>query len=187
MTTLENRANAALVVIDLQNGVVADAYRRDEVIQAVKALIDRARGANVPVIWVRHADEELREGSAAWRIVDELVPVADEPIVGKRYRDAFEDTDLEEVCSRLKVGKLIVAGAQTDMCVRSTLHGALARGYDAVLVGDAHTTVDMTQQGAPTPAEVIRHTNLYWSGQKAPGRSGGVISSTDFPMHIRGA
>lgn len=185
MTTLENRANSALVVIDVQNGVVADAYRRDEVIQVIKALVDHARGANTPVIWIQHVDDELREGSAAWRLVDGLVPRSDEPVVRKRYRDAFEDTDLEDVCSRLRVGKLIVMGAQTDMCVRSTLHGALVRGYDAVLVGDAHTTVDRTRQGAPTLEEVIRHTNIYWSGQKAPGRSGGMISSADVLMHIR--
>jgi hypothetical protein len=65
------------------------------------------------------------------------------------------------------------------MCIRSTLHGALVRGYDATLVGDAHTTEDMTQRGAPPPAAVIRHTNLYWSNQKAPGRSGAVIETKD--------
>jgi hypothetical protein len=65
------------------------------------------------------------------------------------------------------------------MCIRSTLHGALVRGYDATLVSDAHTTEDMTQWGAPPPASVIRHTNLYWCNQSAPGRSGGVVESQD--------
>ncbi|WP_287191133.1 isochorismatase family protein [Paraburkholderia sp.] len=91
----------------------------------------------------------------------------------------MEGTDLEQVLSRLGVGRLIVAGAQTDMCVRSTLHGALVRGYDATLVSDAHTTEDMTRWGAPPPDAVIRHTNLYWSNQRAPGRSGRVIESSD--------
>jgi nicotinamidase-related amidase len=187
MTTLANRANPALVVIDLQNGVVADAYRRDEVIEVVRTLIDHARRIDMPVIWVQHTDDELEEGSAAWQFVGRLVPLPHEPVVRKRYRDAFEDTDFEDVCSRLRVGKLIVSGAQTDMCVRSTLHGALARGYDVVLVGDAHTTVDMTRQGAPAPEAVIRHTNFYWSGQRAPGRSCGVVSSADVLMHIGGS
>jgi nicotinamidase-related amidase len=179
MTTLANRPNTALVVIDLQNGVVANAWRRNEVLATVTMLIDRARVANVPVIWVQHADEDLKPGSDAWRIVAELAPAPGEAIVEKSYRDAFENTKLEQVLSDLGIGKLVVTGAQTDMCIRSTLHGALVRGYDAILVGDAHTTEDLTQWGAPSPDGVIRHTNLYWTNQRAPGRSGGVIASKD--------
>lgn len=179
MTTLANRPNTALVVIDLQNDVVADAFRRSEVLGAVDMLVDRARAAQVPVIWIQHTDEALTAGSEAWKIVAELAPRADETIVEKTYRDAFEGTELEQVLSRLGVGKLVVVGAQTDMCVRSTLHGALARGYDATLVGDAHTTVDMTHRGAPPPDAVVSHTNMYWASQSAPGRMGGVVASKD--------
>lgn len=187
MTTLASRPNTALVVIDLQNEVVANAYRRREVLGTVKILIERARRAHVPVVWVRHADGDLKAGSEAWQIVAELAPAPDEAIVEKSYRDAFEGTDLEQVLSRLSVGKLIVTGAQTDMCVRSTLHGALVRGYDATLVSDAHTTEDMTQRGAPSPDAVIRHTNMYWSNQSAPGRSGGVIESKDVDFALYGS
>jgi nicotinamidase-related amidase len=179
MTTLANRPNTALIVIDLQNGVVAGAWQRDAVLANVNALIERARAANIPVIWVRHIDEELKPNSDAWRIVAELSPAPGEAIVEKHYRDAFEDTELEPVLSKLGIGKLIVTGAQTDMCIRSTLHGALVRGYDAILVSDAHTTEDMTQWGAPPPDQVISHTNMYWSNQRAPGRSGSVIAGKD--------
>ena len=95
----------------------------------------------------------------------------------KRYGDSFEDTSLEEVLSDLGVGRLFVAGAQTDACIRSTLHGALVRGYDATLVADAHTTEDLTDWGAPPPGQVIAHTNLYWSDQTAPGRSAGTVET----------
>ena len=175
MTTLVDRPNTALVVIDLQNDVVANAYRRDEVIGVVSKLVERAREAQAPVVWVRHADEELIAGSEAWQIVAELAPLEEEAIVEKGYRDAFEGTNLEAELARLRVGKLIIAGAQTDMCIRSTLHGALTRGYDATLVGDGHTTVDMTERGAPPPEAVINHINMYWSNQRAPGRMGGVV------------
>jgi nicotinamidase-related amidase len=187
MTTLSDRPNSALVVIDLQNEVVANAYRRHEVVGAVNMLIEQARNAHVPVVWIRHGDKDLKAGSAAWQIVAELAPAPGEAIVEKSYRDAFEGTDLEEVLSRLRVGRLIVTGAQTDMCVRSTLHGALVRGYDATLVSDAHTTEDMAQKGAPSPDAVIRHTNLYWSNQRAPGRSGGVIASKDVDFSLCGS
>nr|WP_255701889.1 isochorismatase family protein [Bordetella sp. LUAb4] len=155
------------------------AAKVDEILSTVNKLIERARIAHVPVIWVQHADEALRTGSEAWQIVAELSPETGDPIIEKRYRDAFDGTNLEQVLSRLGIGKLVVAGAQTDMCVRSTLHGALARGYDATLVSDAHTTEDMTQRGAPPPDAVISHTNMYWSTQKAPGRLGGIAESKD--------
>jgi nicotinamidase-related amidase len=184
MTTLIDRPNTALIVIDLQNGVVVHAYRRREVLRAVNTLVARARSAHVPVVWVRHSDEDLKTGSDAWQIVHELSPRPAEVIIEKNYRDAFEGTNLEQVLSTLGVGKLIVTGAQTDMCIRSTLHGALVRGYDATLVGDAHTTQDMTRWGAPPPDGVIAHTNLYWSNQRAPGRAGGVVASKDVDLGL---
>ena len=77
--------------------------------------------------------------------------------------------------AELEVGRLVVTGAQTDACIRSTLHGALVRGYDALLVSDAHTTEDQSQWGAPPPDQVIAHTNLYWTYQTAPGRTAGTV------------
>ena len=81
--------------------------------------------------------------------------------------------------SGLGVGRLVVVGAQTDWCVRSTLHGAFVRGYDATLVGDAHTTEDQTESGAPPPDKVIAHTNLYWAYQTGPGRTAGTVHTED--------
>lgn len=179
MTTLDNRPNTALLVIDVQNGVVAGNYGRDAVVANVGSLVDRARRENVPVVWVQHSDEVLSRGSDEWQIVPELSPGEAEPLVEKNYGDSFEDTKLETVLSGLGVGRLIVVGAQTDACIRSTLHGAFARGYDATLVSDAHTTEDNSQWGAPPPDQVIAHTNLYWTDQTAPGRTAGTVKTDD--------
>ena len=179
MTTLTGRPNTALVVIDVQNGVVGGAVRRDDVVATIDRLVGRARAASVPVVWVQHHDDELERGSDAWQIVPELTPGAGEPIVDKQFGDSFEATDFEERLAELGVGRLIVTGAQTDMCVRSTLHGSLARGYDAILVSDAHTTEDLSEWGAPPPEQVIAHTNLYWGFQSAPGREAGTVAAAD--------
>jgi nicotinamidase-related amidase len=179
MTTLDNRPNTALLVIDVQNGVVTGNHERDAVVANVGSLVEKARENEIPVVWVQHNDEGLVEGNESWEIVPELAPDASEAIVQKRYGDSFEDTNLESVLSDLGVGRLVVAGAQTDMCIRSTLHGALARGYDATLVQDAHTTEDLSPWGAPSPELVIAHTNLYWSNQTAPGRTAGTIETKD--------
>jgi nicotinamidase-related amidase len=149
MTTLGNRPATALLVIDVQNAAVAGSYQRNAVVANIGSLVEKARRERVPVIWVQHSDEELERGSGDWQIVPELNPDDSEPLVEKHYGDSFEDTTLENVLSGLRVGRLVVVGAQTDACIRSTLHGAFARGYDATLVSDAHTTEDQTQWGAP--------------------------------------
>jgi nicotinamidase-related amidase len=179
MTTLENRPNTALLVVDVQTGVVAGAHARNAVVANVSSLVEKARQAHAPVVWVQHSDEQLARGSDDWRIVPELTPGDAEPLVEKHYGDAFEDTALEAVLSGLGVGRLVVVGAQTDACIRSTLHGALVRGYDAILVSDAHTTEDQTPWGAPPPEQVITHTNLYWTYQAAPGRTAGTVETKD--------
>ena len=179
MTTLPDRPNTALMVIDVQNGVVATAHNRDGVIANINTLVAQARAAGVPVVWVQHSDEGMPRDSDSWQYVPELVRQDSEPLVHKSYGDSFEDTDLESVLAQRGVGRLIVTGAQTDACVRSTLHGAMVRGYDATLVGDAHTTEDLTQYGAPPPDQVIAHTNLYWQWQNAPGRRGGTVDTAE--------
>jgi nicotinamidase-related amidase len=178
MTTLDNRPNSALLVVDVQNGVVADAHNRDAVVANVSRLVDQARAQQVPVVWVQDSLEGST-GSDEWQIVPELSPAEAEPLVHKDYGDSFEATELESVLAGLGIGRLIVVGAQTDMCIRSTLHGALARGYDATLVADAHTTEDLTAWGAPPPDQVISHTNMYWGAQTAPGRTAGTVETAD--------
>jgi nicotinamidase-related amidase len=179
VTTLPDRPNSALLVIDVQNGPMTDTHNRDRVIANIRTLVDRARAEDVPVVWVQHADDHLPQGSERWQYVPELTRGDSEPLVHKSYGDSFEGTDLEDVLAGRGVGRLIVAGAQTDACIRSTLHGAFVRGYDVTLVGDAHTTEDLTEYGAPPPQQVIAHTNLYWRWQSAPGRRGTTLDTAE--------
>jgi nicotinamidase-related amidase len=177
MTSLRERPNTALLVIDMQNDVVAKAHRRDEVIANINALLRHARADGVPVIWVQHGDEGLAVDSHGWQYVPELQRLEPETLVHKHYGDSFEATVLEAELARLRVGRLVVTGAQTDACIRATIHGAFALGYDTVLVGDAHTTEDLSQYGLPTPDKVIAHTNMYWTWQDAPGRKASVVET----------
>ena len=179
MTTLSDRPNIALMVIDVQNGVVTGAHERDAVVANISTLVEKAREEGVPIVWVQHSDEHLEKGSDAWQYVPELARQESEPLVHKTFGDSFEDTDLEPVLAKGGVGRLVVAGAQTDACIRSTIHGAFTRGYDVTLVGDAHTTEDQSAWGAPPPDKVIAHTNLYWRYQDAPGRTAAVTATKD--------
>jgi nicotinamidase-related amidase len=169
----------------VQNGVMDGAHDRAAVLANIVALVDKARSSGVDVVWVQHTSDELPRGSETWQYVPELVRRDTEPLVHKEYGDSFEDTDLEEVLAARGIGHLIVAGAQTDACIRSTLHGAITRGYDATLVADAHTTEDLSAYGAPEPGAVIAHTNLYWRHQTAPGRVGGTVMTSEVDFAVK--
>jgi nicotinamidase-related amidase len=179
MTTLAGRPNSALLVVDAQNGVLAAAASRDSVLANIGLLLARARADGVPVIWVQHADDGLPRGSEEWQLVPELSRLDAEPVVHKAHGDSFEATDLERLLAGHAVGRLVVAGAQSDGCVRATIHGAFTRGYDVTLVSDAHTTDDRTADGGPPARQVIAHTNLYWSYQSAPGRTALTVPTSE--------
>lgn len=179
MTSLPNRPSTALLVIDVQNGVVANAHSRDRVIANINALVAKARAEAVPVVWIQHSDDQLPRDTENWQYVPELARLSSEPLVHKSFGDSFEGTELEALLAERGVGRLVVAGAQTDACIRSTIHGAFVRGYDVTLVGDAHTTEDLSEYGAPPPDKVITHTNLYWQEQEAPGRRGATVDTAE--------
>ena len=175
MSTFADRPNTALLVIDVQNGVVADAYKRAEVIANINTLVTKARAKGVPVIWVQHSEEEMPIGSEYWQIVSELSPLETEPHIRKEYGSSFEATNLDQVLADLKVGNLFLCGAQSNNCVRHTAHVALERGYDITLVGDAHTTSDQQWGSLLLRAEeVVAEQNRAFENYSLPGRSAKV-------------
>ncbi|TXT07440.1 hypothetical protein VHUM_03160 [Vanrija humicola] len=179
MPTAVHTPHSALLIIDVQVNVVAEAYEREQTIENINTALSRARAAGAPVVWVQHSEDGLERGSDGWAIVPELLPHEGELHVYKTYGDAFEDTDLEAQLDAKDVRTLVVCGAQTDFCVRSTIHSGLTRGFNVTLVGDAHTTDDLSGYGAPTPNRVVAHTNMYWAGQRAPGRKAAVVNAAE--------
>jgi nicotinamidase-related amidase len=178
-TSGKNAAKSALLVIDVQQGSIGEGWQRDEVIDRIRTLIDQAKAAGAPVIWIQHEAGPFKPGSDTWQIMEKVRPDEGETVIGKMYLDSFADTPLRAKLDELGVGHLVICGAATDACVRTTTGRALIEGYDTTLVGDAHTTEDLTEYGAPPPDQVIAHTNLYWSFQTAPGRSAGTVATAD--------
>lgn len=160
-----------LLVIDLQKGVLPGCADADGVVARTAALVDRARASGTPVVWVQHEEADLPWESAPWQLADGLVPAVGEPRVRKEYRDAFAGTDLDEVLESYDATRLVVAGAQSDFCIRTTTQSAAVRGYDVVLVADAHTTTDAEWEGVTITAEqIVAHTNRYFCGLRYPGQ-----------------
>jgi len=155
MSAYPDRNKKALLVIDVQNGVVEYAWKRDTTISKIAALVDKARESNTEVIWVQHSEDDMPIDSLSWQIVPELKPASGEKIIHKLWRSSFEETELEDVLEELKIEHLVISGAQTNYCVRHTIHAAIERGLDVTLVEDAHTTMDESWNGSPIPAELI--------------------------------
>jgi nicotinamidase-related amidase len=163
------RGNSALVVIDVQVNVVKDAYMRDEKVANMAKAVEKARAASIPVIWVRHSAEDLPLNTDGWQIVPELAPLAGEPIIEKKYRSTFVETNFEEVLASLKVSLLYICGAETNNCVRHTSMGALENGYDIILIEDAHTTTGFEWDGfVMDAARTIDEQNTNFIQYKLP-------------------
>lgn len=171
MNTAQSNSSA-LIVIDLQVGVVDGGWDHEGVLHRTNTLIERARAEQVPVVFVQHEEEEMPRGSDFWQLAPPLNPLASEPRVYKTHRDSFADTTLHDVLAELNVNRLVIAGAQTDYCVRTTAQRAASEGFDVVLVSDCHTTADAEFAGITVTAEqIVAHTNLYFSGLTYPKQS----------------
>ena len=175
LSSIPGRDKTALIVVDVQNGVVDGAYKRDEVIENIEAAVAKARSAQVPVVWVQHSDEELVIDSEPWQLVSELIPLNGEPMVRKIYRSSFESTDLEGILAGMNVGHLVVVGAQTNNCIRHTSHDALAKGYDVTLISDAHTTTGYEWNGHVVSAQAVVEEQNDNFNEQLPGRGGRAI------------
>lgn len=182
MSRFPERPHKALVVVDVQHEIIDPLYRRDEVVDVIGRLVDRARAAGEPVVWIQHSDEDMPIGSPQWEYVPELTMREDEPLVHKVHPDAFEDTELDDVLREVGVGEVVIVGAYSDACVRATLHGAFGRGYDTTLVADGHTTPDRTDIGGPTAPQTIALTNRYWTNHTGAGRVARVVPSGELEL-----
>jgi nicotinamidase-related amidase len=173
----------ALLVIDLQVGVLEGCFDAAGVVARAGALVERARAAGVPVVWVQHADRDLPHGSSAWQLANGLAPAPDEPRVDKTYYDAFAGTPLRTLLEERGVRRLVVAGAQTDYCIRTTAQRAAAEGYSVVLASDTHTTTAAEVGSVALSGEqIVAHTNGYFAGLRYPGVEVGVAAHDAIPL-----
>jgi len=176
----ENTTKQALVVVDVQVGVMASSINAAEVIARIRGLVARARDRDVPVIWVRHSSEGLVPDAADWQIVPELLPAPGEPIIEKTYGDSFAETDLAQRLADAGATGFVLCGAQSDACIRSTFYGGIYRGYPVTLVSDAHTTEDLSQWGVEyTPEQAIAMINTQAQYTQLPNVSGSVVTADE--------
>lgn len=179
MATIRPGNTSALVVVDVQVGVVNEAWDAPRVIGNIALAVQRARDAGVPVIWVQHDDEDLIKGSAAWQWVPQLVPLDGEVRVHKQFNSSFEQTPLEAELAARGVSHIVLAGALSNWCIRATAYAALERGHDLTLINDAHTANTMRLESGTVidAAHIVQELNAVVQRLSYPGRKSRTASA----------
>jgi nicotinamidase-related amidase len=188
MATVGEGNKAALVVVDVQVGVMREAWDASRVVGNVSRAVERARAESVPVLWVQHTDQDLPKDSPQWQWVPELVPAEGEPRVHKQFNSSFEQTSLQRELVALGVTHIVLAGAATNWCIRATAYGALERGYDVTLLSDAHTTETMQLESGVMieAADVVEELNIAMQWLAYPGRKNGIASAEQVNFALPG-
>ena len=168
----------ALLVIDMQRGLVLGAYRQDELVATVNELIGQARAQGVPVVFVQHNHatfEPMMRGNRGWEIFDELDRQPEDAVVEKEACDAFYETSLDATLKTLEAEELLMTGLQTEYCVDTACRTALSHGYDVVLVADGHSTGDSDMPAA----EIVRHHNAVLANMVHPSARIRVVPAAE--------
>jgi len=153
----------ALLVIDVQRiymepqpMVTSDG---DDLIDKCRGLIAKARVARVPVVYVEHRSDDQPDDPDLVVTHPKLGRPSEEPVIEKRFGSAFFQTTLEARLKTLRAKTLYISGLATFGCVNATVMCAVCKGYDTVVVKDAHGAQAFPDS---TAAQVIDHFNAAW-------------------------
>lgn len=188
MATIREGNTPVLMVVDVQVGVMDEAWEAPRIVRNISRVVGRARAEGVLVIWVQHGDDDLPKGTPQWQWVPELVPAEHEPLIHKRFNSSFEQTDLDSELAKCNATHVILAGATTNWCIRATAYAALDRGYDLTLIDDAHTTGTLQLDGGVTieASNIIRELNMAMTWLSYPGRKNGTAGAEQVCFAIPG-
>ncbi len=173
----------ALIVIDVQTALVeAHPYREEALIHHLQTLLAACRAGGVPVIYVRHGEDEeggLNPGTPGWEIAAAIAPQKGEPVFDKRYNSAFRGTGLHGHLQAMGAQNLLICGMQVEYCVDTTIKVAFELGYHVTVPRDATGTFD--NDILPAEKIVSFYENNVWHGELAT-----VVPMEDALASIRG-
>jgi nicotinamidase-related amidase len=152
----------ALLVMDVQNGIVQRFAEKPEVMAPFQRAVSAARGAGIPVIFVRVAFRDgypevsatnkafsavaerggMTISEASTQIHHSVAPLPDEPVVTKLRVSAFAGSDLEVILRSRGIDTLILTGIATSGVVLSTLREAADKDYGLIVLSDACLDAD---------------------------------------------
>ncbi len=139
-------APTALLLIDAQVNMFDPAHPvhgAGELLPRLQELLARFRAVGAPVVFVRNcggAGDPDVPGTPGWQLHPRLAPAEGDPVLDKTTCDTFASTPLAESLQSRGVTRVVIAGLQSEYCIRETTLGALGRGFEVTLVSDGHST-----------------------------------------------
>jgi len=174
----------ALLVIDVQKGLVAGAYNEAAVLQAINLAMSAVRDSGGLIVFIQHCHttyEPLMKNARGWDLHPSLDARDADIRVEKEASDAFYETDLDVILKAAEVDHVYVTGLQTEFCVDATCRSALSHGYDVTLISDGHTTGDAVLEASAT----ITHHNYALQNLAHPSRNITLCASTDVASQVQ--
>jgi nicotinamidase-related amidase len=154
-------SQTALLLIDLQKNMLDPenpVAGSEGLIGRLRGVLERAREAHVPVFLIRNCggegDPDVK-GTPGWELDERFAPASGEPVLDKTTCDTFASTELDAQLRGRQIGRVVIAGLQSDWCVRETTQGALSRGYGVTLVSDGHSTYDGKTRTAAETSQAV--------------------------------
>ena len=171
----------ALLIIDVQHGLCTGeeaAFDIDRIIERINAIGAKARAVGAPVILIQHEEDNgsLQFGTDGWQLATGLATLPGDLRIRKTTPDSFRQTDLHRLLQERRSTKLVICGLQSDCCIDATARRALALGYDVVLVGDAHSTMD---NGGLSAEQMIAQHDATFVHMNSSGARVTVASAGD--------
>lgn len=160
----------ALLVIDVQSGLIRGAYQETEVLAAINNTCKSVRASGGVIIFIQHCHtsyEPLMKGHPDWALHESLDVQADDLFIEKQASDSFYGTNLEELLNQLGISHVYVTGLQTEYCVDTTCRSAMSKGFEVTLISDGHTTGDALLKAPQT----IAHHNAVLENLAHPHRA----------------
>jgi len=157
-------SRCALILYDMQNGIVPQIAEGQAVLKRCEQLLAAARTAGFRIfftrhlflpnratgvgqlrramIWQRQSDPAktrpfITQGSTAWQIVPELAPREDEVVIDKITMSAFEGTFLNIAMRDARLEAFIIAGIALEVGIEPTVRHGLDLNYLPIVVTDA--------------------------------------------------
>ena len=134
------KERSALIVLDMQNGLISGVAASAALVCNVNTLIDAFHDKGLPVCFVRHTDRAgLKEDTHNWQIIDSLHKQAGDTVLNKHQGSAFKEQDMQSFIREEGICIVTVAGLMTQACVQKSCREAIKMGLGTVLIADAHS------------------------------------------------
>jgi nicotinamidase-related amidase len=154
----------ALLIVDIQNDYFPEGKMEleggVEASLRAKVLLDLFRVEKLPVVFIQHISIQkgasfLLPDTEGILIHENVRPLPGETVIRKHYPNSFRETGLFDHLKKEQIGRLLVCGMMTNMCIDATVRAAFDCGFACVVVHDACATRPLKFKDTIIPASHV--------------------------------